>query len=182
MNCPGNCFAIAVILVASCAPCSGQSTKQKVKVYNSIVSTVFHGQAYRGVLSEVTDSSLTMLSHGEEVRIRSNSIKQIKFKRKASVGRGAAIGGITGLGLGLMIGFASGDDTCPSGSFCIYETTAEEKALGGGLVLCAGGAIVGVIIGAIGNAQKIEINGDVKTFQSKQGEMKKYVLRVPSGL
>jgi len=179
MNSPGNCFAIAVILVASCAPCSAQATKQKVKVYNTIVYTVFKGPAYRGILMEVTDTHLIMRSHGDEVRIPSNSIKQVGFKRKASVGRGAAIGGITGLVLGLAIGYSSGDDTCPSGSFCIYESTAEEKALAGGLVFCAGGTIVGVIIGAVSIAQKIKINGDLETFQSKQDEMKKYVFTLP---
>ena len=106
--------------------------------------------------------------------IPSNSIKNIKFKRTASVGRGAAVGGVTGLFLGLIIGFASGDDQCPPNTFCIYESTAGEKALAGGLVLGAAGSIVGVIIGASSHTQKIKINGDQKIFLTEREDIRKY--------
>jgi hypothetical protein len=91
------------------------------------------------------------------------------------VGRGAAAGGLTGFFTGAIIGLASGDDDCPPGQTCYFQATAGEKALAGGLVFSAAGTIVGVIIGASSRAQKISIDGDQKTFQSKKGEISKYV-------
>jgi hypothetical protein len=169
-------FTITFVWFAAVTPSSGQTAKPKTRVYNAIVSTVHEGTAYRGVTLEVGDSYITILSKGEEIRLQSASIKTIRFKRKASVGRGAVIGGVTGLVLGAIIGFADGDDQCPPGSWCIYSATAEEKALAGGLVLCAAGTMVGVIAGAAASGQKIRINGDQTTFQSKQEEMKKYMV------
>ena len=151
-----------------------QTQVQKIKNYNSIISTVFQGKNYKGPLMEVADSSITILSKGGPVSIPSSSIKNIKFKRTASVGRGAAVGGVTGLFLGVMIGFASGDDECPPGTLCIYEATAGEKALAGGLVFSAAGSVIGVIIGATSHTQKIKINGDQKIFLTKREDIRKY--------
>ena len=165
---------LAACLLTFPADVMGQARVQKIKLYNAIISSVFQGEKHKGPLLEVTDSSITILSKGGPMSIPSNSIKDIKFKRTASVGRGAAVGGVTGFFLGLIIGFASGDDECPPGSWCIYQATAGEKGLAGGLVLGATGSVVGVIIGAASHTQKIRINGDGKIFLGKKEEIKKY--------
>ena len=168
------------LLLATClltfhADVMGQARVQKIKVYNAIITTVFQGQNYKGPLLEVKESSLTILSKGGLVSIPSNSIKHIKFKRKGAVGRGALAGGLMGFGLGLIIGFASGDTECPQGGswFCT-EITAEEKALGGGLMLGAVGSVAGMIVGASSHTPKITINGDQSIFLAKKEDIRKY--------
>lgn len=151
-----------------------QPPKKKLKIYNAIISTSVQNQILRGILLEVRDSSITLISKEERVLVPATSIAVIKIKRKAAVGRGAAVGGLTGLGLGFIIGFASGDDECPPGTWCIYQATAEENALAGGVVLGTGGTIIGVIIGAVSRAEKIKINGDPRIFQNNLEKMKKY--------
>ena len=141
-----NAFRIQLFLAACLltfhADVIGQARVQKIRIYNSIISTVFLGEKHKGPLLEVTDSSITILSRSGPMSIPSNSIKDIKFKRTASVGRGAAVGGVTGFVLGLIIGLSSGGDECPQGSICIYQATAGEKGLAGGLVLGGVGSLV----------------------------------------
>jgi hypothetical protein len=149
---------------------------KKNKVYNAILSTVFQGGKYKGALIDVGDSSVTISSKGVSRLIPSNSIKNIKFKRTGSVGRGAAVGALTGFFLGLSIGLASGDEECPPGTVCINETTATESGLAGGLVIGATGSVIGVIVGATStHGEKIAINGDRKIFVTKREEIARYV-------
>jgi hypothetical protein len=167
---------LTMCLLSFCTAGRGQQTAEKrLRIYNAIISTPEQQQKLRGVLLEVHDSAVTIISKDVAVRIPATSIREIKIKRKAAVGRGAAVGGLTGFGLGLIIGFASGDDQCPPGSWCIYQATAEEKALGGGLVLGAGGTIIGVIIGAASRAEKIKINNDPRIFRNNLERLKKYL-------
>lgn len=67
-------------------------------------------------------------------------------------GRGFAIGGGIGAALGVVSGLASGDDE-PGGWF---HMSAEDKALGGGLLLGAGGGLVGGLIGALAPGERWE--------------------------
>ena len=174
MNALRNQLMLAACLLTFHADVMGQPRGQKIKIYNAIVSIVFQGPKYKGPLLEVLDSSITILSKGKPTSIPSKSIKDIKFKRTASVGRGAAVGGLTGFFVGLLIGLGSGDDECPPGQTCYFQATAGEKGLAGGLVFSAAGSIVGVIIGASSSAQKIKIEGDQKIFQTKREEISKY--------
>jgi hypothetical protein len=170
-----NHLLLATCLLTFHACVLGQSRVQKIKLYNAVVSTVFQGHKYKGPLIEVSNSSITILSKGERVSIPSNSIKDIKFKRKGAVGRGALAGGLTGFCLGLIIGFASGDEECPpGGSWFCTEISAEEKAVGGGLALGAVGSVAGVIIGAASHTKKIKINGDQSIFLARKEDIRKY--------
>lgn len=65
--------------------------------------------------------------------------------------RGAGFGLLIGAGSGAIIGFASGDD--PAG---FISFTAEDKALGLGVVLGAGGAVVGSLIGLLSRGEHWE--------------------------
>jgi len=174
MNALRHQLLLAACLLTFYADVVGQPRAQKIKVYNAIITTVFQGQNYKGPLLEVKDSSLTISSKGGPVSIPSNSIKDIKFKRTASVGRGAAVGGLTGFFTGAIVGLASGDEECPQGSWFCTEVTAEEKALGGGLVLGAVGSVAGVIVGALIHTPKIKINGDQSIFLAKKEDIRKY--------
>ena len=171
MNALLNQLMLAACLLTFYVDVVGQTRVQKIKVYNAIVSTVFQGKKYKGPLLEVKESSVTILSKGEPTSIPSNSIKDIKFKRTASAGRGAAWGGLTGFFTGGVIGLASGDEECPQGSWFCTEVTAEEKALGGGLVLGAVGSVVGVIIGASSHTAK---NHDQRRSEHIPGKKRRY--------
>ena len=170
-----NQLVLAACLLTFHPDAVSQTPVRKIKVYNAIVSTVFQGKIYKGPLLEVTESSVTILSKDKPTSIPSNSIKNIKFKRTASAGRGAAWGGLLGFFTGGVIGLASGDEECPQGSWFCTEVTAEEKALGGGLVLGAVGSVVGAIIGASMHTPKITINGDQSIFLVKREDIRKYV-------
>lgn len=166
---------LSICLLGLCAVCNSQQpAEKKLKVYNAIITTAQQKQKLKGVLLDVQDSSVTIISMDKTMRVPATSITDIKIKRKGAVGRGAAVGGLTGMGLGFIIGLASGDDECPQGSWCIYQATAEEKALAGGLVFGLGGSIVGVIIGGVSRAEKIDINRDLKVFQANVERMSKY--------
>ena len=153
---------------------SQQTAEKKIKIYNAIITTS-QKQKLSGVFLEVQDSSVTIISSDEKIKVPATSIMVIKIKRKGAVGRGATIGGLSGVGLGLIIGLASGDDECPQGSWCIYQMSAGDKALAGGLALGISGTIVGMTIGAVSRAEKIHVNGDAKIFQNNVEKMKTYV-------
>jgi len=175
MNALRHQLLLATCLLTFYADVMGQARVQKIKFYNAIITTVFQGRNYKGPLLEVKDSSLTISSKGRPVLIPSNSIKNIKLKRKGAVGSGALAGGITGFGLGLRSGYASGAEGCPQGgSLLCTEISAEEKAVGGGLALGAVGSVAGVIIGASSHTKKIKINGDQSIFLARKEDIRKY--------
>ncbi|HUF12029.1 MAG TPA: hypothetical protein VMN78_02890 [Longimicrobiales bacterium] len=62
---------------------------------------------------------------------------------------GTALGLLAGAATGAVVGAASGDDT--EG---LFQFTAAEKAVGLGIVLGAGGAVVGGIIGAVSPGER----------------------------
>lgn len=157
---------------------SAQERPKKMRTYNVTIFTATNPGKIHGLLYQVSDSSIVVIDDDQRISVPAKSIQSLKIKRKAAVGRGAAVGALTGFGLGAMIGLASGDDECPQGSICIYQATAGEKALGGGIVLSGGGALIGLIIGSVSRAEKIIINGDPNTFLHNLETIKKYAGRV----
>ena len=168
---------ICTSMLAPCANSYGQKSTKKLKVYMARISTKEQEKPIKGVLEEIRDSSVVVSTAKERVRIPASAIQEIKIKRKGAVGRGALAGGLTGLGLGLMIGFASGDDECDPNAWCILPMTAEEKAMGAGVFLGICGAATGIIIGSVSKAEKISINGNQGTFKKNLEVMKKYAIQ-----
>jgi hypothetical protein len=75
-----------------------------------------------------------------------------KISRVRGALEGAAIAGVGGAALGVMAGFASGDDECPDGRSCFFLFTAGDKAKILGLGLAGFGSIAGGLIGlAVGS-------------------------------
>ncbi len=75
------------------------------------------------------------------------------WQHKSRVGQGARIGMLVGLGLGAVIGYAAGEDSCRSGFICTRrETTAAVGAIGGLVV----GLLAGVVIGAADSGSEWE--------------------------
>jgi len=170
-----------ILIICTCvlspyAKSYGQAGSKKAKVYMASISTTAQEKRIKGVLEEVRDSSVIVFTSNERIRIPASSIQEIKIKRKGAIGRGALAGGLTGLGLGLIIGLASGDDKCDPNAWCIMPMTAEEKGLAAGTVLGISGAVLGIIIGSVSKAEKIAINGDQKVFHDQVLTMRIYAL------
>lgn len=94
------------------------------------------------------DGPLTVRARGERVdRQLGLDTPGLEFQvRKGRKGRSALIGLGVGAVVGVLAGFAAGDDKCGEGLFgCLFTFTAEQKAgmLGAGL----GG--IGALVGAI---------------------------------
>jgi hypothetical protein len=133
-----------------------------------------------GYLSEVGDSLIIVSSHlnqsgfTEDLQsIDFQNIETIKFRKKGKVGNSILIGALSGVAIGAIVGFASGDDNCSGGLFSsLFCYTKEQKAVLGGVSLL----LPGVLIGAVAGSIKIEIpiNGDYQTFKKKRGELMKF--------
>lgn len=97
------------------------------------------------------------------------SISNMKIRRKGSVGRGALIGGLSGMAAGVISGFIAGDDKIkpvsedPWQISAILASSAGDKALAFGLLGLVSGGVIGAIIGAISN-KKYTINGNKDKF------------------
>ena len=158
--------------------CFSQSPKPG-RYTTTITSTV--RTKTKGTLLEAGDSSVLIYSRGLQMRIPVSTISQIKIKRPGAAGRGALAGGLIGLVAGAIAGFASGDgEPCQPGSWFCDQVTAEEKALGLGLAMSAGGAVVGTVVGSLTHVEKFVIKGDQKIYKNNLDNYKKYV-RASSG-
>jgi hypothetical protein len=73
-----------------------------------------------------------------------SDIETISLRRKGSAGRGALTGGLIGVGLGIIVGLASGDDK-PGW----FSMTAGDKAFALGMMFGGSGSLIGLVGGAI---------------------------------
>ncbi len=95
-------------------------------------------------------------------------IQQLKFRRKGSVGKGIFIGAISGMGVGAIIGYLSGDD--PAGTWIRF--TAGDKALALGGFLTIPGMIAGGIIGS--KCIKIPIENKQSIYNKHKPYLKRF--------
>lgn len=98
---------------------------------------------------------------GREVRIPHARLSRLDVDRgPRSRGSGAlkglAIGGGAGIIAGAVVGYASGDDECDPGSWCIMTMTAGQKAGVGAVVLGSVGGAVGAAFGAVSPGRRWE--------------------------
>lgn len=121
--------------------------------------TLTNGQVLSGKgLQMAMDSTFWLdKATGRKQSIATSEIGKVVIKKR---GRGAleglGIGILTGAVTGALIGFASGDDD-PKTVF--LPLTAEEKALGGGIVLGGAGGLLGLPIGAaVGSKDKFVLH------------------------
>jgi len=148
-----------------------QEKIKKVKVYKTWVSLMNESKII-GVLYKLNDSSIfvTDIKTNVSKEIYIKDIQKIKIRRKNSIGRGALIGGATGLVAGGLLGLAEGDD---SGGW--FAMSAEEKAVGYGVFFSGVGAGVGVLAGTI--KKKFNINGSIDNYNKDKEELKEYVVK-----
>lgn len=141
-----------------CLPAFSQS--KNVKIYKAVVTTLAATESYTGIIKEVQDSSITIVSEeGTETSIPSTSVKRIKIWRAGTAGRGALGGGLAGAGAGLIMFFVEEKDP--------YVLIAIP-------IFAGAGAIIGGIGGAVSNNENIKINGDHRIFQENAEVMREY--------
>lgn len=168
---------LSLSFLAGLPDCFSQPSPKPRKYTTIITSTV--RTKTKGNLLDVSDSSILVYSGKMQMRIPASTINRIKIKRTAAAGRGALTGGLVGFVAGAVGGFVSGDDDpCPQGSWFCDPLTAEEKALGFGLVFSLGGALIGTVIGSVSKVELITVNGDQNVFLNNADKLRKYT--VPS--
>ena len=151
---------------------NSQNTK-KVKTHKAWI-TLTDNSELKGILYSA-DEDLIKITYNNSLdvtnlmSIEANKIEIIKIRKKGKVGKGALIGGLSGLGFGVLIGFAAGDDD-PGW----FSTTKEEKAIGGGIAFGLLGTGVGALTGT--SKKKIIINGNIKNYKSQLTTIQGYSL------
>jgi len=151
-----------------------QEKTQKIENYKTWVYLHKETLKIRCVLYKVKDSSIlvTNIENGESQEIYIRDIQKIKIRKKNSIGKGALIGSVSGLVLGGAIGLIEGDD--PPDQW-IMSYTAEEKAVGYGVLLTPIGAGVGVLIGSI--KKSFDINGKLENYKLNKQQLRKYAIK-----
>lgn len=150
-----------------------QEKVQKVKNYKTWI-TLNDESEIHGILYQLKDSSIvvtnTKTDGTQEIDIK--DIQKIKIRRKNSIGRGAVIGGVSGLVVGGIVGYMNGDD--PDG-ISLFKMSAEGKAVSSGILFMPLGAGTGILIGTI--KKKFDINGNVSNYNKNIQQLRKYVIK-----
>ncbi|MEJ1240252.1 hypothetical protein WBG78_19075 [Chryseolinea sp. T2] len=162
-------LAVALILISSSALSGTLEKKKKAKVYYAWITLTTHRNKIKGIFREVGDSSVVVYTNEQSMRIPAVSIKKLVFRRKASAGRGALIGAVTGLVVGGVAAYAGGGESC-DGCYSAADNAGWGAFFGSGF-----GALVGTIIGTIPKKQ-VNINGDQRAFESNHELLRKYSL------
>jgi len=107
-------------------------------------------KTYEGNLLDLSEETLTLKrpSKKSPLELQRQDVTEFEMRLQASrKGRGALIGLAAGAGLGVIMGYASGDDPPPSGWISLSPTfTAEQKAVLLATLLGVTGALVGALV------------------------------------
>jgi hypothetical protein len=186
-------FPIAFLLAALIASTQSDPEQPGKKQRPFVIRvTTNDSKAMTGLLRSINDSQLVLLrslkpapspvSAHDQFQIPAENIKSLTVRRKNSALKGALIGLGVGALTGIIVGLADGDDPVytdpvydPFSAIAVsisnsFAMTAGEKAVVGGLVLGAGGAIIGTIIGAVVK-KKFIIGGKKEKFRDLQAEL-----------
>lgn len=123
----------------------GQADETKTKTPHYSVFAITNHSLIKGDLMRLNAESIAIkTTDNQQIELDILAIKQLKFRRKGSIGKGLLIGAISGMGVGAAIGFLSGDD--PEGTWIRF--TAADKAVAFGGFMAIPGMIAGGIIGS----------------------------------
>ena len=163
--------AVICLIVICCSfNLSAQKTKGKSRVYKLWVE-LKNQDIVKGYLIQLKDAAIVLVEkEGAEPRVLSIAIiEELKFRRKGKIGMSLGIGAGAGLAAGAIVGYASGDDE-PG----FFSMTAEEKAIGSGILLFPVGAGIGAIVGT--GRTKYPIHGELQNYTNYRMELDKYIL------
>ena len=164
-------FSLVIFLCATHLTIA-QNTKEDIKVHKVWISLVNSSNIIKGNLYAVDENAVKIIDNKSfdlsNLQIISPSqIEQIKIRRKGKVGNGVWIGGLTGLGIGLVSGLLSEDESDKWFGF-----SPGEKAVINGILLAPVGAGVGTLIAS--KKEVITINGDTESYKSQMHILRSY--------
>jgi hypothetical protein len=158
------------------------------------------GETVKGWFYKMDDNQVVLipaknknfkLAGNDNVNVGIDQIRSISLRKKNSGLKGALLGMGIGATVGIIAGFASGDDEKqpyydsnqdPFGLGNVFVSlnnafamTAGEKALAGGIGLGVSGAIIGAIIGAVAK-KKFIIGGKKEVYRDLQGDLMKRLI------
>jgi len=153
-----------------------QNNKNKIKVHKVWVTLLNGSRLIKGNLYSANKDRIRIVDNdsfdiSNLTTINVQDIDVLKIRRKGKVGKGVWIGAVTGLAVGGIIGFASGDDDPDQ---WLWSSTAEEKALGSGILLSIVGAGVGPLIAS--KKEVIRLNGNIEIYNEQLGAIQSYSL------
>lgn len=163
--------AVICLMVICCSfNLSAQKTKNKSRIYKLWVE-LKNQDIVKGYLIQLKDAAIVIVEkEGAEPRVLTiGTIEELKFRRKGKIGISVGIGAGAGLVAGAIAGYASGDDE-PG----FLSMTAEDKAIGSGILLLPVGAGIGAIVGT--GRTKYPIHGELKNYTNYRMELDKYIL------
>jgi hypothetical protein len=115
----------------------------------------------RGIFSvvRVTDDTVTVRTDALSAPVavpRADMTRLALSMGRRSAGSGAWRGALTGAALGAVVGAATGLASGDDDESAWFAMSAGEKAVGGGVALGLGGAILGGVVGAIYRGERWE--------------------------
>jgi len=169
---------IALMVLCCLNSLNAQDTIHKNKIYRTWVSLNREPFKFKGVLYEVSDSSILVsrsivikkntIDRSEMVNFNISNIETIRTRKNNNIGKGILIGTLSGFVVGGAIGLISGAD--PPDSF--FRFTAGENAILNGILLAYVGADIGGVIGSF--KVKIPINGSINNYNRNKNRLRGY--------
>ena len=170
-------FLIFCLLEISCTTITSSTVKIRFpeRKQGAIVITKTDGQLIGGELIAVKPNSLLLLDTvGKDVSVDIGDIKVIRIVKKSKAGLGARIGSAAGTLGGIIfvaiIDTALGEEeSVPFYGYCLF----------GGIGLCVGALVGGIIGAAFGKDKTIQIEGmtDLETKEAMDKLRKKARIR-----
>ncbi|WP_242120517.1 hypothetical protein [Aestuariivivens sediminicola] len=136
---------------------NAQTKTKKIRTYKVWI-TMLDGSEEKGMLYSADEEFLKIsksntLDESNVTAIHAGTIDVIKIRRKGKVGKGALIGGLSGIGASVLIGATTDDDNF---------FTREESAAIAGIVLVPLGTGIGALTGT--KRELIPVNGNLKNY------------------
>ena len=159
---------LGILLIACPMIMNAQMKTKKIKPYNVWIKMMDHSKE-KGILYAADETYIkiakNIASDDSNVKtIDPQTIEVIKIRRKGKVGKGALIGGLSGIGLSAIIGVSSEE-----GFF-----SKEESAAIAGILFVPLGTGIGALSGS--KSQTIAVNGNLNNYLNWLKVLQSYTL------
>jgi hypothetical protein len=136
-------FMVASACLAACTHRGSVSNTDSLDG-STVTVELSNGAEVKATVEVVTAGALLHTEDGVDMNLTDAS-KVTEIRRGRGALEGLGIGVLIGGAAGAAIGYADGDDTCTG--FCVFRTSAEEKAVVAGIALGAVVGVVGLLVG-----------------------------------
>ncbi|WP_242927914.1 hypothetical protein [Pontibacter vulgaris] len=178
-------WLVLLLLLSITFGTNAQALPSSKATYYNWVYLNNSSRVLKGMILATNDSSVQFVNKSFLVRgrvaaqyspilIPISVIEKIKSRKRNSLTYATLLGAAGGVAAGALIGYAQGDDVCGSGTWCIFQFSAEEKARLGAVLGVIPGLSIGLLLGS--SRQTIHINGNLNVYSLARDELKKYTL------